>query len=126
MTARSRPLLLAAAGAIVLFLALSKEIWVAVPIAIGVVVYLLSRSQRLGRGTTIAALGVVASLAFVAFGSIIALLSVAAKTMAGLVLASGATAITLGLAGLLLSLRSLRRDMRRAESRPADAHVPSP
>ena len=112
MTFRSRPLVLALAAAIVLFIALSKEFWLAIPIVAAVGVFLLSRGQHLGRGTTVAAIVLVASIAFVAFGSVITLLSASARAMASLVLASGTTLIVLGVAGLILSVVHLRRAMR--------------
>jgi hypothetical protein len=102
----------ALAAALVLVVALSKEFWLAIPIVAGVGVYLLSRGQRLGRGTTVAALVLVGSIAFVAFGSVITLLSASARAMASLVFASGMTAIALGAIGLILSVIQLRRAMR--------------
>ena len=112
MTFRTRPVVLALAAAIVLIIALSKETWVAIPIVAGVGVFLLSRGHHLGRGTTMAALVFVASIAIVAFGSVITLMSQLARNLAGLVLASGITVITLGLIGLILSVIQLRRAMR--------------
>ena len=112
MTNRVRPFALALAAALVLFVALSKEVWVAIPIVAGVGVFLLSRGQRLGRGTTVAALVLVGSIAFVAFGSVITLLSASARAMASLVFASGTTLIVLGVIGLILSVVQLRRAMR--------------
>ena len=127
MTYRSRPLVLALAAAIVLFIALSKETWVAIPIVAAVVVLLLSRGNHLGRGATVAAVAVVASLAFVTFGTVIALLSVSARAMASLVLASGTTLIVLGVIGLILSARALRRAMRpNGDANNADTRVSSP
>ena len=116
MTFRTRPVVLALAAAIVLIIALSKETWIAIPIVAGLGVFLLSRGHHLGRGITVAALVFVASLAFVAFGSVITLMSQLAKNMAGLVFASGITVITLGVIGLLLSVIQLRRAMRSTES----------
>jgi len=115
MTYRARPIVLALAAAIVLFVALSKETWVAIPIVAGVGVLLLSRGHHLGRGTTVAALVFVASMAFVAFGTVITLMSQLARNLAGLVFASGITAITVGLIGLILSVIHLRRAMRSTE-----------
>ena len=109
MTFRTRPVVLALAAAIVLFIALSKETWVAIPIVAGVAVFLLSRGNRLGRGPTVAALAFVASIAFVAFGSVITLMSQLARNLAGLVFASGITLIMLGVIGLVVSVIQLRR-----------------
>jgi hypothetical protein len=89
MTYRARPIVLALAAAIVLFIALSKETWVAIPIVAGVGVLLLARGHHLGRGTTAAALVFVASIASIAFGSVITLMSQLARNLAGLVLARG-------------------------------------
>jgi hypothetical protein len=122
MTSRLRPLGLAMAAVVVLFIALSKETWVAIPIVAGVGVLLLARAHRLGRGPTVAALVFVASLAFVAFGSVITLLSSFARAMASLVFASGMTAIALGVIGLILSVIQLRRAMRSTAS---DGGAPS-
>ena len=115
MTLRMRPIVLALVAALVLIIALSKETWVAIPIVAGVGVFLLSRGNHLGRGTTVAALVFVASIAFVAFGTVITLMSQLARNLAGLVLASGITAITLGLIGLILSVIHMRRAMRSTE-----------
>jgi len=112
MTVRSRPLVLALVAAIVLFVALSKETWVAIPIVAAVGVLLLARRQQLGRGPTVAALVVVGSIGFVAFGSVITLLSASARAMASLVFASGMTAIALGVIGLVLGVIQLRRTTR--------------
>jgi hypothetical protein len=112
VTLRTRPLVLALAAALVLIIALSKETWIAIPIVAGVGVFLLSRSNHLGRGPTVAALVLVASIAFVAFGTVITLMSQLARNLAGLVLASGITAITLGLIGLIISVVHLRRAIR--------------
>jgi len=114
VTYRSRPLVLACAAAIVLFIALSKETWVAIPIVAGVAVFLLARGRNLGRGPTVAALVLVGSVAFVAFGSVITLLAASARAMASLVFASGMTAIVIGAIGLILSVIQLRRTMRSA------------
>jgi hypothetical protein len=124
MTNRARPIVLALAAAIVLFIALSKETWVAIPIVAGVGVLLLSRSHHLGRGATVAALAVIASIAFVAFGAVITLLSASARAMASLVFASGTMAILVGVIGLILSVRQLRRVMRSAA--PDDAAADKP
>lgn len=128
MTDRSRPLILASIAAIVLFIVVSKEVWIAIPILAGVGVLMLSRSYRLGRGTTVAALVLIASLAFVAFGSVIALLSVSARAMASLVFASGVTAIVLGVVGLIVSGVELRRATRSmaAEGAASSDTVSSP
>lgn len=123
MTFRTRPFVLALAAAIVLFIALSKEFWIAIPIVAGVGVYLLSRGQRLGRSTTVAALVLVGSIAFVAFGSVLTLLSASARAMASLVFASGMTAIVVGAIGLILSVIQLRRAMR---SPTPDVGAPPP
>ena len=112
MTFRTRPVVLALVAAIVLIIALSKETWIAIPIVAGLGVFLLSRGQHLRRGTTVAALVFVASIAFVAFGSVITLMSQLARNLAGLVFASGITVITLGVIGLLVSVIQLRRAMR--------------
>jgi hypothetical protein len=120
VTYRARPLVLALAAAIVLFIALSKETWVAIPIVAAVVVLLLSRRNQLGRGATVAAVALVASIALVAFGAVIALLSVSARALASLVLASGTTLIVLGVIGLILSVRQLRRIMQSAADVEAD------
>ena len=117
VTLRSRPLVLALAAAVVLFVALSKETWLAIPIVAGVGVLLLARGNHLGRGPTVAALVLVASLAFVVFGSVITLLSVSARAMASLVFASGMTAIVLGVTGLVVSVIQLRRVMRSTPSK---------
>jgi hypothetical protein len=124
MTYRSRPLVLASAAAIVLFVALSKETWVAIPIVAGVGVLLLARGQHLGRGTTVAALVLVGSIAFVAFGSVLTLLSASARAMASLVFASGMTAIALGVIGLILSVIQLRRGTRSTRSDGAGTNEP--
>jgi hypothetical protein len=128
VTLRARPFALALAAVLVLFIALSKEFWVAIPIVAGVGVFLLSRGNHLGRGPTVAALVFVASIAFVAFGSVITLMSSLARNMAGLVFASGMTAIALGAIGLILSVIQLRRAMRSTASDGAGAneHVSSP
>jgi hypothetical protein len=83
---------------------------------------LLARGPRLGRGTTVAALVLVGSIAFVAFGSVITLLSASARAMASLVFASGMTAIALGVIGLILSVIHLRRTM---QSPTFDADAPN-
>jgi len=124
MTYRTRPIVLALATVIVLFIALSKETWVVIPIVAGVGVLLLARSQHLGRGVTAAALVLVGSIAFVAFGSVIALLSASARAMASLVFASGTTLIVLGVIGLVLSARQLRRATRSAAPDGGAAHDP--
>jgi hypothetical protein len=128
MTYRTRPVVLALAAAFVLIIALSKETWLAIPIVAGVGVLLLARGNHLGRGPTVAALVFVASIAFVAFGSVITLMSSLARNMAGLVFASGMTAIALGAIGLILSVIQLRRAMRSTASDGAGAneHVSSP
>lgn len=115
MTLRTRPIVLALVAALILIIALSKETWVAIPIVAGVGVFLMARGNHLGRGPTVAALVFVASIAFVAFGTVITLMSQLARNLAGLVLASGITAITLGLIGLVLSVIHLRRAMRSTE-----------
>ena len=125
MTFRTRPVVLALAAAIVLIIALSKETWIAIPIVAGLGVVLLSRGHHLGRGTTVAALVFVASIAFVAFGSVITLMSQLAKNLAGLVFASGITVITLGAIGLLLSVIQLRRAMRSTAPVDDAANEPS-
>ena len=125
MTFRTRPVVLALAAAIVLIIALSKETWIAIPIVAGLGVVLLSRGHHLGRGTTVAALVFVASIAFVAFGSVITLMSQLAKNLAGLVFASGITVITLGVLGLLLSVIQLRRAMRSTAPVGDTANEPS-
>jgi hypothetical protein len=112
MTYRTRPLGLAIAAVIVLFIALSKETWVAIPIVAGVGVLVVARGNHLGRGPTVAALVFIASIAFVAFGSVLTLMSSLARAMAGLVFTSGITAIVLGVLGLSLSALHLRRAMR--------------
>jgi hypothetical protein len=114
MTHRARPLALALVAAVVLVIALSKEIWLAIPIVAGVGVYLLSRGNHLGRGATVAALVLVGSIAFIAFGAVITLLSASARAMASLVLASGTTLVVLGVIGLVLSVIQVRRAMRSA------------
>ena len=124
MTYRTRPLGLAIAAVIVLFIALSKETWVAIPIVAGVGVLLLARGRHLGRGPTVAALVLVGSIAFVAFGSLIALLSTSARAMASLVFLSGMTAIVLGVIGLILSVIQLRRAARSTASDRAAASEP--
>lgn len=121
MTLRARPFVLALAAALVLLIALSKELWLAIPIVAGVGVFFLSKGQHLGRGTTVAALVLVASIAFVAFGSLITLLSASARAMASLVFASGIIAIALGVIGLILSVIQLRRAIR---STAPDAGAP--
>ena len=125
MSHRSRPLILALVAAIVLVIALSKEIWIAIPIVAGVGVLALSRSRRVGGGSTVAALVVIASIAFVAFGAVISLLSASARAMAGPVFASGMTAIALGVIGLVLSVRYLRRVMRPSASASDTASEPA-
>ena len=124
MTLRARPFALALAAGLVLFIALSKEFWLAIPIVAGVGVFLLSRGHQLGRGTTVAALVLVASLAFVAFGSVIALLAASARAMASLVFASGTTLIVLGVIGLILSVVQLRRAMRSTAPDAGAANEP--
>jgi hypothetical protein len=119
MTYRARPLILALIAAIVLVIALSKEAWIAIPIVAGVGVLTLTRGSNVGRGATVAALVVIASMALVAFGSVIAILSASARAMAALVFASGVTAIALGVIGLVLSIRYLRRVMQPSAP-PAD------
>ncbi len=128
MTFRTRPVALGFAAAIVLIIALSKETWIAIPIVAGVGVLLLSRGHHLGHGTTVAALVFVASIAIVAFGSVIALMSQLARNMAGLVLASGLTVITLGVIGLLVSVIQLRRAMLPTApvGSAANEHMSSP
>ena len=125
MTFRTRPVGLALAAATVLIIALSKETWIAVPIVAGLGVLLLSRGHHLGRGTTVAALIFVASIAFVAFGSVITLMSQLARNLAGLVFASGITVITLGVIGLFLSVIQLRRAMRSTAPVGDTANEPS-
>lgn len=112
MKYRSRPLFVALAAALVLFIALSKETWIAIPIIAGVGVLLLAKGNHLGRRPTVAALVLVASIAFLAFGTVITLLSASARAMASLVFASGMTAFALGLIGLVLSVIQLRRAIR--------------
>ena len=63
MTHRARQFALALAAAAILIVALSMEVWLAIPIVAGVGVFLLSRGQHLGRGTTVAALVLIGSLA---------------------------------------------------------------
>lgn len=112
MTDRSRPLILALVAAIILFIALSKETWVAIPIVAGVGVVLVARARHLDRASTVAALIAIASISCIAFGLVITLLATFAREMAGLVSASGLTAIAVGVVGLILSVRYLRRAMR--------------
>jgi hypothetical protein len=127
MTFRTRPVVLALAAALVLIIALSKETWVAIPLVAGISVFLLSRGRHLGRGTTVAALVFVASLAFVAFGSVITLLSASARAMASLVFASGSTLIVLGFIGLVVSVIQIRRAIRSPtpDGTPTIDHVSS-
>jgi hypothetical protein len=112
MTYRARPLILALVAAIVLFIVVSKEAWVAIPIVAGVGVVLLARARHLDRASTVVALIAIASISFIAFGLVITLLGTLARTMAGFVSASGLTAIALGVIGLVFSIRYLRRVMR--------------
>ena len=124
MTVRIRPVVVALAAAVVLIIRLSKETWIAIPIVAGVGVFLLARGNHVGRRPTVAALVFVGSIAFVAFGTVIALLSTLARHLAGLVLASGVTAITLGAIGLVVSAVYLRRAMRPPEPAPGPTNQP--
>lgn len=109
MSLRTRTILLATVAAIVLLVALSIESWITVPIVAAIAVTLITRDRELSRRTTVAALGAIGAVTLVGFGVVVVLLAGAARAMAGLVLASGTSAILLGIVILILSVRVLRR-----------------